>query len=74
MNKIREIATDKSIKISEIIKMTGLSKSFVYDVISENSCPTIKVGQKIAKALNVTLDDVFPMTPNEEELKEKEGA
>ena len=74
MNKIREIATDKSIKISEIIKMTGLSKSFVYDVISENSCPTIKVGQKISKALNVTLDDVFPMTPNEEELKEKEGA
>ncbi|KJR48426.1 MULTISPECIES: helix-turn-helix transcriptional regulator [Desulfosporosinus] len=60
MNKIREIADVKNMKISEIVRKTKLSKSFVYEIINENSYPTIPTGQKIARALGVTLNDVFP--------------
>ena len=64
MNKIREIADVRNIKISEIVRKTNLSKSFVYDVINEKSYPTIPAGKKIAEALGVTLNDVFPVEPN----------
>jgi len=60
MNRIRELANQKKISTSEIIKKTGLSKSFIYDVIAENSYPTIPVGWKIARSLGSTLDEVFP--------------
>ena len=60
MNKIKEIAGQKNIRVSSIIRSTGLSKSFIYDVINERSFPTIPTGQKIAKALCSSLDEVFP--------------
>ena len=60
MNRIKEIAEQKNIKISSIIDSTGLSKSFVYDVINGKSYPTIPTGQKIARSLNSTLEEVFP--------------
>jgi predicted DNA-binding transcriptional regulator AlpA len=34
MNRIREVAEKKKVKISEIIKSTGLAKSYVYDIIN----------------------------------------
>jgi predicted DNA-binding transcriptional regulator AlpA len=60
MNKIREIAKIKNIRISRIIKTTGISKSFIYDVINEKSQPTIPIGYKIADSLSSALYDVFP--------------
>jgi DNA-binding XRE family transcriptional regulator len=62
MNRIREIAEKKEIKISSIKKQANLSKSFLYDIINEKSQPTIPIAQKIAKALKTTLDEVFPIT------------
>jgi putative transcriptional regulator len=60
MNNIKTLAGKKGVKISEIIRLTGLSKSYVYDVINGKSVPTISVAQKIAKALGVTMAEVFP--------------
>ena len=60
MNNIKTLAGKKGVKISEIIRLTGLSKSYVYDVINGKSVRTISVAQKIAKALGVTMTEVFP--------------
>ena len=60
MNNIKVLAGKKGVKISEIIRLTGLSKSYVYDVINGKSIPTISVAQKIAKALGVPMAEVFP--------------
>ena len=60
MSNIKTLAGKKGVKISEIIRLTGLSKSYVYDVINGKSVPTISVAQKIAKALGVTMAEVFP--------------
>jgi DNA-binding phage protein len=49
-NNIKEIAHKKNIKMSQIISETGLSKSYVYDVINKKSNPTIAVALKIAGA------------------------
>ena len=55
MNKIKELAKEQDIKISEVIRKTGLSKSYVYDVINGKSTPTIGVAHKISKALKSKL-------------------
>ncbi|MBZ4650925.1 helix-turn-helix transcriptional regulator [Thermosipho sp. (in: thermotogales)] len=65
MNKIKELVEQKNIKVSEIIKKTGLSKSYVYDVINGKSTPTIGVAQKISRALGSSIAEVFPDTLHE---------
>lgn len=60
MNNIKTLAGKKGVKISEIIRLTGLSKSYVYDVINGKSIPTISVAQRIAKALGMPMAEVFP--------------
>jgi putative transcriptional regulator len=69
MNNIKTLAGKKGVKISEIIRLTGLSKSYVYDVINGKSVPTISVAQKIAKALGVTMTEVFPDDSGDENSK-----
>ncbi len=59
-NNIRAIAHEKNIRISQVINETGLSKSYVYDVINQKSNPTITVAMKIACALKARIDEVFP--------------
>lgn len=65
-NNIKEIAHKKMIKISQIINETGLSKSYVYDVINKKSNPTIAVAVKIAGALKSRIHEVFPELLDEE--------
>ncbi len=59
MNQIKRFAQEKGIKISEVINKTGLSKSYVYDVINGKSIPTIGVAQKISNALNASIEEIF---------------
>lgn len=59
MNRIREIAFEKNIRISQIVKETGLSKTFIYAVINGKSNPTINTALKIAKVLNSTVGELF---------------
>lgn len=61
MNQIKRLAQEKGIKISEVINKTGLSKSYVYDVINGKSIPTIGVAQKISNALNASIEEIFPV-------------
>ena len=59
-NDIKKIAHKKNIKISHVISQTGLSKSYVYDVINQKSNPTINVAMRIATALESPVNEVFP--------------
>lgn len=64
-NNIIELCENKDIKISKLIKETGLSKSYVYSIIRGKSIPTIKTARIISNVLEVTLEEAFP----EEDLK-----
>ncbi len=59
-NKIRDVIEAKSIKISDVIRKTGLSKSYFYDVLANNSVPSLVNARKIANALQVDIEDLFP--------------
>ncbi len=47
-------------KISDLIRETGLSKSYIYSVLANNSVPSLVNARKIAYALNVDIEDIFP--------------
>ena len=51
--------------ISKVIKNTGISKTQVFAIANGEASPNILNARKIANALKVTLEEVFPV--------EKEG-
>lgn len=59
-NKIREIANEKGIKFSHIIGKTGLAKSSFYKIMEGDSIPSLENARAIAKAMDVTLEEIFP--------------
>lgn len=60
INNIKEILKTKNIKISYAIEETGLSRSYFYDVMNGNSIPSLLVARKIANAIGVRLEELFP--------------
>lgn len=69
-NNIKRLLELRGKKVSDLIKETELSRSFIYDVINEKSVPTVKTARKIADYLDTTIDEVFP---SGKELTEKEN-
>jgi len=67
-NKIRELLNAKGIKISHVIKETGLSKSYFYDVMNCNSVPSLSIARNIAGVIGTTVDNLFPNEKLEEEV------
>lgn len=68
-NNIKPILKSKDLKVTDLIKGTGLARSFVYDIINDNSVPTIKTARLIADYLEVGIDEIFP---NEKEKTENQ--
>lgn len=66
-NNIKTLLALKNSRVSELIKSTGLAKSFVYDVINGNSVPTVKTARLIADFFEVTIDEIFPRQDLKEE-------
>lgn len=59
-NKIRELIKIKGLKASYVIKATGLSKSYFYDVMKCNSVPSLAIARRISETMGVTVDELFP--------------
>lgn len=58
-NNLRIILATKRMKISELHKMTGISKGTLTAIFYERTKqPSITTFQKISKALNVSIDDL----------------
>lgn len=69
-NNIKRLLELRGKKVSDLIKETELSRSFIYDVINQKSVPTVKTARKIADCLDTTIDEVFP---SGKKLTEKEN-
>jgi transcriptional regulator with XRE-family HTH domain len=59
MNRIREVANKKKIKIQQIIIETGISKSAIYKVMNGNYEPSVSNALKIARALDTSVEELF---------------
>jgi len=57
--KIRALRKEKRYSIMNIRELTGLSKSTISEIENDKSSPTAETLQKIANALDVTVDTFF---------------
>ncbi|HGU6173176.1 TPA: helix-turn-helix domain-containing protein [Escherichia coli] len=67
-NYIRQVIKSKNLRISDVIKQTGLSRSYFYDVMSGKSTPTLTNAIKISKAIGVPLEELFQIDSKEKEV------
>jgi len=58
-NNIKQTIDDKNLKIIDVLEKTGLSKSYLYDVMNGTSVPSLVIARKIADALEVEVEDIF---------------
>lgn len=59
MINMKKIRTEKGLKQKDLVSITGLSKASISLYESGNGKPSINSAFKIAKALGVTVDELF---------------
>ncbi|NHA41908.1 MULTISPECIES: helix-turn-helix transcriptional regulator [Staphylococcus] len=61
MNNMKELRIDKNLKQKELARITGLSTSAISLFENNKSTPSMISAYKIAKALNVSIEKIFPL-------------
>ncbi|ABW18831.1 helix-turn-helix domain-containing protein [Alkaliphilus oremlandii] len=69
--KIRALRKEKRYSIMNIRELTGLSKSTISEIENDKSSPTAETLQKIANALEVTVDTFFKDDDHDESLSQQ---
>lgn len=59
MNKLHEIREEKGVSLRELAKHAGVSKTKINEIENGQSDPTLKTMCRIAKALNMKIEDIF---------------
>lgn len=59
-NNIENIIQEKGLKVTDVIKHIGISKSYYYDIVNFKSEPSLKIARKISSVLQEDIDTVFP--------------
>jgi putative transcriptional regulator len=58
-NRIREVRKQKGLRQIDLAKMVGVFQSKISEIECGKRKPSIYLARKIAKALEVNLDDLF---------------
>lgn len=59
MNRLHEIREEKKLSIRELARRSGVSKTQINEIENGQSDPTLKTMCRIAKALNMKIEDIF---------------
>ncbi len=59
MNRLHEIRDARNLSLRELAKSTGISKAQLNRIENGQSDPTLKTMCRIAKALNMKIEDIF---------------
>lgn len=59
MNRLNEIRDARNLSLRELAKATGISKAQLNRIENGQSDPTLKTMCRIAKALNMKIEDIF---------------
>lgn len=57
--KTWEARTEKRLSLRTLERLTGISKSTLHRIENDKTSPTLVQAEKIAKALNVKITDLF---------------
>ncbi|MDF1511358.1 helix-turn-helix transcriptional regulator [Robertmurraya sp. DFI.2.37] len=59
MTKLQLLIKKRNIKQRELAKQLGISNSALSLIVNGKSVPTLKVALKIARAVNMTVEDLW---------------
>ncbi len=59
-NNVRAIRQDKNLTLEQLAKLAGTSKSYIWDLETNEANPSIKLVYRISNALDSTIGEVFP--------------
>lgn len=74
MNKVRVYREKQGLTLRELSRRSKVSLSNLWSIEKEGRSPSIPVGQRIAGALGVPLDELFPPDAGDESGVTKEVA
>ena len=57
--KLKEVREAKKISVGELSKLSGISRQNIYEIEDNSRTPKITTACKLAKALGVTIEDIF---------------
>lgn len=60
MSRLRELRVAKGWSLDELCRRSGVSRSHLWEIEARRRSPSVEIGRKIANALGVTLDELFP--------------
>ena len=64
MLKIRQIRLEKGLSVPQLVELSGVSRRTIQELEKRGGC-SIETAAKLAKALGVTLNDVWEDDPEE---------
>lgn len=56
---LKSVRVRKNITIKELAELSGVSKSYISEIENNKNMPTIDILCKLAKALEVKVDDLY---------------
>lgn len=56
---IKELIREKKISISTLSKKSGITRNYIYTLLNKNHNPTVKTLEKLSKALDINIEDLF---------------
>ncbi|WAH38635.1 helix-turn-helix transcriptional regulator [Alicyclobacillus dauci] len=63
--RLKKILEDNGIKQEWLANKAGLNSNTLSRVVTGRHLPTLRVAQKIARALNTTVDELWPLEEDE---------
>ena len=58
-NNIHKVIRQKNMTQAELAKKVGVKREYINRIINRKITPTIPLGMRIAKALEVSVEDLF---------------
>lgn len=58
-NKINQVIRQKNMTQADLAKMVGVKREYINRIINCKVTPTVPLGMRIAKALEVPMEDLF---------------
>ena len=65
IEKYLEMAKNKGKTVSEVIISSGVGRTSFYEIMSGNQVPKLPTARSIARALNTSLEEIFPQLKEE---------
>lgn len=60
-NNLQEVRWEKNWSQSQLSRISGVPQSVISAIENKNSIPSVQTALKLARALSINVEDIFPL-------------